>query len=107
MIIEFEYFWAILLLFILDRICCLHEQFDEEILTLPDPQRSTESLNTDIEDFYNKDPGLKLTFLRLSHLTHITMLLILTYFFNISLWYLMRRKALPRMVQYKLSLTLP
>lgn len=55
MVFEFEYFWAILLLFIMERICCLQEQFDKDFTILPDPQRSDESLTTDMEDFANRE----------------------------------------------------
>lgn len=55
MVFEFEYFWAILLLFIMERICCLQEQFDKDFTILPDPRRSTESINSDLEDFSNRE----------------------------------------------------
>lgn len=55
MVFEFEYFWAILLLFIMERICCLQEQFDKDFSILPDPQRSNESLNSNMEDFANRE----------------------------------------------------
>lgn len=51
MVFEFEYFWAILLLFIMERICCLQEQFDKDISGLPDSQHSNESFTRDIEEF--------------------------------------------------------
>lgn len=55
MVFELEYFWAILLLFVMERICCLQEQFDKDFVTLPDPQYSTESFNEDIDEFSNKE----------------------------------------------------
>lgn len=55
MVFEFEYFWAILLLFIMERICSLQEQFDKDISILPDPEHSNESLNVDIEGFANRE----------------------------------------------------
>lgn len=55
MVSEFEYFWAIVLLFIMERICCLQEQFDKDLLTLPDTQRSNVSLNSDIPEFSNTE----------------------------------------------------
>ena len=55
MVFEFEYFWAILLLFIMERICCLQEQFDKDFSILPDPQRSDESLSSNMEDFANRE----------------------------------------------------
>lgn len=55
MVFEFEYFWAILLLFIMERICCLQEQFDKDFSTLPDPERSSESLTVDMDDFANRE----------------------------------------------------
>lgn len=55
MVFEFEYFWAILLLFVMERICCLQEQFDKDFCNLPDPERSIESLSIDMEDFANKE----------------------------------------------------
>lgn len=55
MVFEFEYFWAILLLFIMERICCLQEQFDKDFSLLPDPQQSNASLHSNIEDFSNRE----------------------------------------------------
>lgn len=55
MVLEFEYFWAILLLFIMERICCLQEQFDKDFALLPDPQSINESIDNDIEDFANRE----------------------------------------------------
>lgn len=55
MVFEFEYFWAILLLFIMERICCLQEQFDKDFTLLPDAQRSNESLNSNIDEFANRE----------------------------------------------------
>lgn len=55
MVFEFEYFWAILLLFIMERICCLQEQFDKDFSILPDTQRSNDSLQSHIEDFFNRE----------------------------------------------------
>lgn len=55
MVSEFEYFWAIVLLFIMERICCLQEQFDKDLLILPDPQRSNVSLNSDIQEISNTE----------------------------------------------------
>lgn len=55
MVFEFEYFWAILLLFIMERICCLQEQFDKDITLLPEPHRSSESLDVDMLDFPNRE----------------------------------------------------
>lgn len=51
MVFEFEYFWAILLLFIMERICCLQELFDKDFANLPDPERSSDSLSINMEDF--------------------------------------------------------
>lgn len=53
MVFEFEYFWAILLLFVMERICCLQDQFDKDFSLLPDPQRSNQSLEVEMEDFAN------------------------------------------------------
>lgn len=55
MVFEFEYFWAILLLFIMERICCLQEQFDKDYCILPENQRSNESIDIDMEDFANRE----------------------------------------------------
>jgi hypothetical protein len=55
MAFEFEYFWAILLLFIMERICCLQEQYDRDFTKLPDPERSQESLDTDLEEFSSRE----------------------------------------------------
>lgn len=55
MMFEFEYFWAILLLFIMERICCLQEQFDKDFSILPDAQRSNDSLQSNIDDFFNRE----------------------------------------------------
>lgn len=55
MVFEFEYFWAILLLFIMERICCLQEQFDKDFSNLPDPQSSHESIDSTIEGFANRE----------------------------------------------------
>lgn len=54
MFYEFEYFWAILLLFILERICYLQERFDYDISNLPDAV-SHASLITDIDDVHNRE----------------------------------------------------
>lgn len=55
MLFEFEYFWAILLLFIMERICCLQEQFDKDLIDLPDPHRSNESFETNIDELANRE----------------------------------------------------
>lgn len=55
MAFEFEYFWAILLLFIMERICCLQEQFDKDFACLPNSQSSSESLDADLEDDSNRE----------------------------------------------------
>lgn len=55
MLFEFEYFWAILLLFIMERICCLQEQFDKDLIDLPDPRRSNESFETNIDELANRE----------------------------------------------------
>lgn len=55
MVFEFEYFWAILLLFVMERICCLQEQFDSDFVKLPDPLSSNESLAIDIDEFTNRE----------------------------------------------------
>lgn len=55
MLFEFEYFWAILLLFIMERICCLQQQFDQDLNKLPDSQQSTESFNSNFEEITNQE----------------------------------------------------
>lgn len=55
MFFEFEYFWAILLLFIMERICSLQEQFDKDLALLPDAQTSTQSFDDDMEDFSSRE----------------------------------------------------
>lgn len=54
-VFEFEYFWVILLVFILERICCLHEQIDKDFCILPDPRVSNESLSSNNDDFVNRE----------------------------------------------------
>lgn len=55
MVFEFEYFWAILLLFVMERICCLQEQFDKDYMLLPDPPTSSMSIISDIDGFANRE----------------------------------------------------
>lgn len=52
---EFEYFWAILLLFIMERICCLQEQFDKDFSILPDPQRSNISIDSSVNSYDDRE----------------------------------------------------
>lgn len=50
-----EYVWAIFLLFVMERICYLQEQFDVDITSLPDTRNSSVLIVNDIEDFYNRE----------------------------------------------------
>ncbi|CAH0406084.1 unnamed protein product [Chilo suppressalis] len=83
------------------------EQFDRDYTKLPDPERSRESINSDIEDFSSRDVGLKLSFLRLCHLMHVTMLLSLVYFCNICLWFVMTKNSSPRTLRYTFKIAIP
>ncbi|CAG4922177.1 unnamed protein product [Colias eurytheme] len=91
----------------MERICCLQEQFDKDFSLLPDAQRSLDSLVSNIEDFANRDSGLKLSFLRLYRLMHITMLLTLVYFCNVCLWFIMIKKVPTRTLKYRFKLSFP
>ncbi|KAL0849972.1 hypothetical protein ABMA28_011891 [Loxostege sticticalis] len=91
----------------MERICCLQEQFDRDFTKLPDPERSSESLNSDLEEFSNRDGGLKMSFLRLCRLMHVTMLLSLVYFCNICLWFIMTKKNSPRTLRYTFKVSIP
>ncbi|XP_063394406.1 uncharacterized protein LOC134679431 [Cydia fagiglandana] len=102
-----DYFWAILLSFIMERICCLQEQFTRDYTVLPDPpandDESYHSIN--LEEFSDRDGSLKLSFLRLCRLSQLTILLTIVYFFNICFWYALTKKALPN-YRFKISISL-
>ncbi|CAG9576030.1 unnamed protein product [Danaus chrysippus] len=89
----------------MERICCLQEQFDKDFSILPDPQRSNISIVSSVNSYDDRDFGLKLSFLRLYRLMHITMLLSLIYFCNICLWFIMFRKVPSRRILYKFKMS--
>ncbi|CAK1600036.1 unnamed protein product [Parnassius mnemosyne] len=91
----------------MERICCLQEQFDKDFSLLPDPPSSSMSLISDIDDYANRDCSLKLSFLRLYRMMHVTMLLTAVFFCNICLWFLITKKVSPRILQYRFRLSLP
>lgn len=52
MVCGFEYFWAMLLLLVMERICCLQEQFDKDYIVLPEvptsDNASDDSINLEV-----------------------------------------------------------
>ncbi|CAB3231286.1 unnamed protein product [Arctia plantaginis] len=91
----------------MERICCLQEQFDKDFSNLPDPQSSHESIDSTIEGFSNRDFSLKLSFLRLCRIMHVTMLLTLVYFGNVCLWFIMSKKMSPKSLRYRFKVSIP
>ncbi|KAJ8734921.1 hypothetical protein PYW08_014171 [Mythimna loreyi] len=84
------------------------EQFDKDFCILPDSQRSDQSIDINMEDFANRDFGLKISFLRLCRLMHVTMLLTLVYFCNISLWFIMIKKPSSKSsLRHRFKVTMP
>ncbi|XP_061709510.1 uncharacterized protein LOC133519518 [Cydia pomonella] len=102
-----DYFWAILLSFIMERICCLQEQFTRDYIVLPDPPTNDDDSyhSINLEEFSDRDGSLKLSFLRLCRMSQVTILLTLVYFFNICFWFVMTKKASPT-YRFKISISM-
>ncbi|CAH0722792.1 unnamed protein product, partial [Brenthis ino] len=90
-----------------ERICCLQEQFDKDFSILPERQSSNESLDSNIENYANRDFSLKQSFLRLYRLMHVTILFTFIYFCNICLWFLMAKKSPSKTLKYRIKVIPP